>query len=542
MSDVSAASVQTGATEHREVIVVGAGFGGIYAIHRFRNQGLDVLCLEAAPDVGGVWYHNAYPGARCDLLSIDYSFSFSEELQREWTWSQRYSPQTEILAYLRHVTDRFDLRRSMVFDTRVTGMTYDDGTNRWTLSTNSGKTYICRYVVLATGPLSAPKEPDFPGYRDFKGELFQASRWPHRPISFEGKRVAVIGTGSTGVQAITEIAKTAGHLEVFQRTPAFSAPAHNRPIDPKELAALKARYPEYRREMKSGFLGAWIYASGKNAADLTPEEQRAILDDFWKTGGTGYVSAFNDVLFNEEANKVVADYVRERIAELIKDPVLREKLTPRDYPIGTRRPCCDSGYFESFNRDNVSLVDLRETPIIRFVEKGIECTDGLHELDMIIVALGFDALTGAATAIDPVNGKGEHLNEAWKDGPRSYLGYGVAGFPNLFFVNGPLGLSAVGNVPLVAEHDVDWIGDCIGWLKANGKSRFEVTPEPQEAWSQEVAAIGARSLFMKAPSWFTGGNIPGKKRGMLVYLGGMSNFAARCKEVAEKGYEGFIAR
>jgi cyclohexanone monooxygenase len=465
---MSGAAQSAGEIEHHEVIVVGAGFGGIYAVHRFRNQGLDVLCLEAAPDVGGVWYHNAYPGARCDLLSIDYSYSFSEELQQEWNWTQRYSPQAEILAYLRHVTDRFDLRRSMVFNTRVTAMTRDDAANLWTLTTNAGKTYTAHYVVLATGPLSAPKEPDFPGYNDFKGEKYQASRWPHTPVTFEGKRVGVIGTGSSGVQAITEIAKTAGHLEVFQRTPAFSAPAHNRPMDQAEFAALKARYPEYRKEMKAGFLGAWGYSSGKNAADLSPEEQRAILDDFWNNaGGPGYCSAFNDVLFNEESNKVVADYLRERMAEIIKDPVLLKKLTPTDYAVGTRRPCCDSGYFETFNRDNVSLVDLRETPIVRFVENGIECADGVHELDMVVIALGFDAITGAATVIDPVNGKGEHLNDAWKEGPRTYLGFGVAGFPNLFFVNGPMGTSALGNVPLVSEHDVDWIGDCLAWMKQN---------------------------------------------------------------------------
>jgi cation diffusion facilitator CzcD-associated flavoprotein CzcO len=539
---MSEAAQSAGEVEHRDVIVVGAGFGGIYAVHRFRNQGFDVLCLEAAPDVGGVWYHNAYPGARCDLLSIDYSYSFSEELQQEWNWTQRYSPQSEILAYLRHVTDRFDLRRSMAFNTRVTSMKRDDATNLWTLTTNTGTTYTAQYVVLATGPLSAPKEPDFPGYADFKGEKYQASRWPHTPVTFEGKRVGVIGTGSSGVQAITEIAKTAGHLEVYQRTPAFSAPAHNRPMDQAEFATLKARYPDYRKEMKAGFLGAWGYSSGKNAADLTPEEQRAVLDDFWfNAGGTGYCSAFNDVLFNEESNKVVADYLRERMAEVIKDPVLLKKLTPDDYPVGTRRPCCDSGYFETFNRDNVSLVDLRETPIVRFVENGIECTDGVHELDMVVIALGFDAITGAATVIDPVNGKGEHLNDAWKEGPRTYLGFGVAGFPNLFFVNGPMGTSALGNVPLVSEHDVDWIGDCLAWMKQNGFTKFEATPEVQEAWSQEVLALGNMTLFMKTPSWFTGGNIPGKPRGILAYLGGFNNFAARCKGVAEKGYEGFAA-
>ena len=547
MSDVSAVptQLQGDETEHHEVIVIGAGFGGIYAVYRFRNQGLDVLCLEAAPDVGGVWYHNAYPGARCDLQSIDYSYSFSEELQQEWNWTQRYSPQPEILAYLRHVTDRFDLRRDMRFNTRVTGMARDDERNLWTLTTKSGKTYTAQFVVLATGPLSAPKAAEFPGMADFKGDLYRTSSWPHEPITFAGKRIGMIGTGSSGVQAITEIAKTAGHLEVFQRTPAFSAPAHNRPLEPDELAAAKARYPEYRAEMKSGFLGAWGYASGKNAVDLSAEEQRAILDDFWynqDAGGTGYCSAFNDVLFNEEANKVVADYLREKMAEIIKDPALLKKLTPTDYPVGTRRPCCDSGYFESFNRDNVSLVDLRETPIVRFVENGIECSDGVHQLDMIVMALGFDAITGAATVIDPVNGKGEHLNDAWKEGPRTYLGFGVAGFPNLFFVNGPMGTSALGNVPLVSEHDVDWIGDCLAWMKRNNLTRFEALPESQEAWSQEVLAIGNMTLFMKTPSWFTGGNIPGKPRGILAYLGGLGTFAQRCKDVAEKAYEGFTAR
>ena len=312
--------------------------------------------------------------------------------------------------------------------------------------------------------------------------------------------------------------------------------------DPGKFSALQARYSEYREEMKQSFAGSSFFASGKAASDCTPEEQKAVLDAFWAFGGIGYIWAFNDVLFDEESNAIVADFLREKMAARIKDPVLREKLLPRDYPVGTRRPCCDSGYLEAFNRDNVTLVDLRGTPIVRFTETGIETSDCHRELDMIIVAIGFDALTGALTAINPENGEGEHLADMWKNGVRTYLGFGVSGFPNMFFVNGPLGLSAAANVPLVSENDVDFIGDCIAWMQKSGYTRIEPTREAQEAWSQEVTALGNTTLFMRTPSWFTGGNIPGKKREILIYLGGLIAFAERCRRVAEKGFEGFVAR
>jgi cyclohexanone monooxygenase len=396
--------------------------------------------------------------------------------------------------------------------------------------------------VLATGPLSLPKDPDFPGYSDFKGEKYQASRWPHHPVAFKGKRVGVIGTGSSGLQTITEVAKTVGRLTVFQRTPAFTAPAYNRPTTTEEFARQVADYPEYRRRMKDTFVGAYMYSSGKTSQECTPAEQSAILEDYWKVGGLGYVSAFNDVLFDEKANAIVADFLRERMGERIKDPVTRDKLLPRNYPIGARRPCCDSGYLETFNRDNVELVDLRTTPIVRFTATGIETTAGHHALDMVIVALGFDALSGSALAINPVNGNGQPLSAAWADGPVNYLGLAVAGYPNMFFVSGPGSSSVFANVPLIVEHDVDWIGDCIAWLKKNGKASIEAGPEAQRAWTAEVVAIGEGTLLARADSWYSGGNIPGKKRGIFAYMGGLNVYAARCKESADKGYEGFVVK
>lgn len=525
--------------EHHDVIVIGAGFGGLYAIHRLRGQGLDLLCLEASDEVGGVWNHNRYPGARCDLLSVDYSYSFSEELQRDWTWSHRYSPQSEILRYLQHVANRFDLRRSIRFDSRVTGLHRDDADGLWHVETKDGTRFTARFVVMASGPFTVPKAPDFPGFEEYRGDVNYTCAWPRDPVEVAGKRVGVIGTGSSGVQVITALAQTAGHLTVFQRTPAFSAPAYNRPSNPVEVAAMRDRYPDYRAEMKAGFVGAYMFSSGRNAADCTPAEQRAILDDFWTEGGMGYVSAFNDVLFDESANAIVADYLREKMAERIADPELLEKLTPRGYAVGTRRPVCDSGYFEVYAQPNVSLVDLRTTPIVRFTETGIETSNGHHDLDMVVLATGFDAITGSFTAIDPVNGAGEHLVDHWREGPRTYLGLGVAGFPNLFLVNGP-GAATAANVPLMVELSVDWIGDCIAWLSAQGLGEIAPRAEAEDAWHAEVLAIGEASLFMKTPSWFTGGNIAGKPRGLLVYLGGFASFGEKCRAEAEAGYPSYV--
>jgi len=526
--------------ETHDAIVVGAGFAGIYAVYRLRQAGLDVLCIEAAPEVGGVWYHNSYPGARCDLLSVDYSYSFSEELQREWRWSHRYADQAEILDYLKHVTDRFDLRRYMLFDTWVSGMQRDDESGLWLVETSGGKRFAARFVILATGPLSIPKQPNFPGYDDFRGEKYQTSRWPKHPVDFAGKRVGVIGTGSSGLQAISAIAGKAEHLTVFQRTPAYTAPAHNRPVSDEENERIVADYPRYREEMKRTYAGGYMFSSGKPVAECSEAERREIMDRYYEEGGIGYVSAFTDVLFNEEANEVVANYLREKIATRVKDPVLREKLTPRGFPIGSRRPCIDTNYLEAFEHDDVDLVDLRETPILRFTGTGIETTAGHHELDMVIVALGFDAGTGAPLAIDPVNGGGKALSEAWADGPQTYLGMCVAGFPNLFLMNSPGATSIFGNVPVVSEFEGDWIAEAITWLNAQRKTSIEASAEAQQAWTDELHAISQNTLLLKAPSWYSGGNIPGKKRGILAFLGGFDIYQARGRQEAEGGYPGFF--
>ena len=530
-----------GGAEHHEVIVVGAGFGGVYAVHRLLKDGRDVLCLEAAADVGGVWYHNRYPGARCDVLSIDYSYSFSKELQDEWNWSERYSPQEEILRYIQHVADRFGLRRHMMFNTRVTAIQRDDDTALWTLGTSS-KTYTARFVVLATGPLSQPKDPDFPGFADFRGEIYRTARWPHHPVSFADKRVAVIGTGSSGVQSIPEIAKTAMHLTVFQRTPVFAVPARNLPLSAEELAAVRARYSEYRKELRSGFAGNYMATTGKKAAEFSEDEQHRILDALWEEGGLGIASIFTDILTDESANRTVADYVRARIREQVKDPARAERLLPRTYPIATKRPCVESGYYAAFNRPNVSLVDVRETPIERVTANGIRTSDKHHDLDMIVLATGFDALTGALTAIDPVNGKGRHLAEEWADGPKTYIGLAVAGFPNLFMVAGPGGTSVLGNVVAVVEEGVDWIADCISWLYERGHDTIEATEQAQTAWTEHVAEVGRHTLFPRADSWYMGANVAGKKRVLLAYIGGFCTYVGKCKEVAANGYEGFTVR
>jgi cation diffusion facilitator CzcD-associated flavoprotein CzcO len=528
--------------ESHDVIVVGAGFAGIYAVHRLASAGIDVLCLEAAPEVGGVWYHNRYPGARCDLLSVDYSYSFCEDLQREWRWSHRYADQPEILAYLKHVADRFDVRRRIVFNSRVSAMRRDDASGLWSVGTEGGEQYAARFVILATGPLSIPKEPDIPGYGDYRGELYRTSRWPQHEVNFAGKRVGVVGTGSSGLQTIAAIAGEAAHLTVFQRTPAFTAPAHNRPVSDEEHERIVAGYPAYREEMKRSYAGGYMFSSGKPVADCSEEERREILDRYYEEGGIGYVSAFTDVLTNEEANEVVAEYLREKIATRIKDPVLREKLTPRGFPIGARRPCIDTDYIETFDREDVDLVDLRETPLLRFTESGIETTAGHHELDMIIVAIGFDAGTGAPLAIDPVNGEGMRLSQAWADGPKTYLGMTVAGFPNLFLMNSPGATSVFGNMPVVSEFEGDWIAECIAWLAGQGKESIEARPEAQEAWTNQLNAIAETTLLMKAPSWYSGGNIPGKKRGILAYLGGFDAYQDKGRAEAEAGYPGFVAR
>ena len=526
---------------HHDVIVVGAGFAGLYGVYRLRNDGWDVLGIESGSDVGGVWYHNRYPGARCDTLSVDYSYSFCEQLQQEWNWSERYATQAEILTYIRHVADRFDLRRNFLFETRVTRLERNDETGLWSIETNAGRHCTARFVLLATEPLSAPADPGIPGLGEFKGELYRTSTWPHNPVSFAGKRVGVVGTGSSGVQSIPEIARTADHITVFQRTPAFAVPARNRRMTTDELGEIKQRYPEYRRELRSNFTGLTMQTTGKVAAECSAPEQRRALDEIFATGSLGIVSTFTDVLFNEEANEVVARYVRDRIRERVKDPATAEKLVPKTYPIGTKRPCLDSGYFEVFNQPNARLVDLNETPIKRITETGIETSAEHINLDMIVLATGFDALTGAILAIDPVNGKGERLSEAWRDGPETYLGLASARFPNLFLISAAGGTSVFGNMVTVAEEAIDWVAQALAWMANNGLKTIEAKSEAQDEWTRHVAEIGNTSLLPRTNSWYVGANVPGKPRSFSVYLGGLNVYTDKCREVAANGYDGFLA-
>jgi cyclohexanone monooxygenase len=527
------------ATEHHEVIVVGAGFAGVYAVYRLNQDGRDVICLESAADVGGVWYHNRYPGARCDILSIDYSYSFSKELQDEWVWTERYAAQDEILRYIRYVVDRFALRKHMVFATQVIGLQRSDATGLWTLRTQTGKTYTAKFVVLSTGPLSAPKEAEFPGLEAFRGSVYRTSRWPHGAVSFEGKRVAVIGTGSSGVQCIPEIAKTAKHLTVFQRTPVFAAPSRNTALGADELNAVRARYGEYRKQLRGGFAGNYMASTGKKASDFSAAEHRKILDDLWQEGGLGIVSIFTDVLTDAAANKIVADYVRARIKDQVIDPVIATKLTPTTYPIGTKRPCLESGYYLAFNQPNVTLVDVRATPIDRVTPEGIRTSEANLEFDVIVLAIGFDALTGAIKALDPINGAGKRLVDAWANGPMTYLGLAIAEFPNLFMVAGPGGTSIFGNVVSVAEEGIDWIADCMSWMDAQDIDTIEATADAQDAWTAHVAEVGGYTLFPKAESWYMGANVIGKKVGLLAYIGGYAAYFDKCREVAASGYRGF---
>jgi cyclohexanone monooxygenase len=520
-----------------DVVVVGAGFAGVYALYKLRQDGLKVQGFESGESVGGVWYHNRYPGARCDVESVDYSYSFSDELQQDWEWSEKFAAQPEILAYLNHVADRFELRPLIRFSTKVVSAHRQDGL--WVVGTSQGDTVTCRHLVLASGQLSEPRKPPFEGLDDFAGQWLMTSRWPKEEPVLAGKRVGLIGTGSSGLQAAPEISKVAEHLYVFQRTPVFTIPAKNAPSDKETVAAIKARYPEYRADNRASRAATSVRGTGKPAKAFAPEERVAHYRRLWERGGPGLTGVFSDVLSDEQVNAEVADFVRDRIREIVKDPATAEKLSPYDHPIGSRRICLDTDYYATYNKPNVTLVDLRDAPITRITKDGIQTADATYPLDVIIFAIGFDALTGAASAIDIRNEAGASLGETWGANLETYLGLMTAGFPNLFTITGPLSPSVLVNLVPAVEHDVDWISDCIRFMAEKGYSSIEATPEAQAAWSEHVAEVGNRTLFVKAKSWYMGDNIAGKKRQFLAYAGGFDNYTKKTREVAEAGYEGF---
>ena len=524
-----------------DVIVVGAGFGGLYAIHRLRGDGLSVLCLEASDDIGGVWHHNRYPGARCDVESLDYSYSFSPELQQEWSWTERYAAQPEILAYLHHVADRFDLRRDIRLDTRVIATTRDDEAGEWSVVTAAGESFRARFLILATGALSSPKSPDLAGLENFTGAVYRTSSWPAEPVDFAGKTVGVFGTGSTGVQCIPEIAAEAERLFVFQRTPSYTLPSGNRPLDGATVAAVKSRYEDYRAELRQSRAGIPAPTSGEPGTDYSREEKRARWDACWQAG-RGMPSHFVDSMKPGPTNDELCDYLRDKIRAVVIDPATAEALCPKTYPFGARRICLETGYLEAYNRANVTLVDLSANAFEHFTSSGMRAGGRDYPLDAVVLAIGFDAFTGPVVRIDIRNGRGERLAECWAEGPRTYMGFMTAGFPNLFILTGPGSPSVLTNVVMMLEHDVDWVADCIAWLDQHGISSIEADESAQTEWMEHVAELAAGTLYAKHNSWYMGSNIPGKRRMFLAYTGGYAGFAAAAAEVAADRYRGFMVR
>jgi len=523
-----------------DAVVVGAGLAGLYMLHQLRGLGLSVRVFEAGSGVGGTWYWNRYPGARCDVESIEYSYSFSRELEQDWEWSERYPSQPEILRYLDHVADRFDLRRDIQLDTRVTAATYDEAGGRWTVTTDRGDEVSAQFCILATGCLSAAKTPEVPGLDTFRGDWYHTGHWPHQGVDFTGRRVGVVGTGSSGVQSIPVIADQAAHLVVFQRTPNFSLPARNKPLDPEARAAVKASYPALRERARRSYAGIAVPAPTESALAVDPAERRRRYEAAWEAGGLmSMTTTFADLIIDKTANDTAADFIRSKIHEIVDDPDVAEALAPTDHPFGTKRPCLDTGYFETFNRDDVTLVDLRRTPIVEIVPTGIRTTEAVHELDGLVFATGFDAMTGSVLRID-IRGRGDNrLREKWSAGPRTYLGLATAGFPNLFIVTGPGSPSVLSNMVVSIEQHVDWITDCISFLRANGVGVIEPTVESEDAWVDHVNELANGTLFPTANSWYVGANVPGKPRVFMPYVGGLPVYRATCDGVAADGYRGF---
>ncbi|MDD3836892.1 MAG: NAD(P)/FAD-dependent oxidoreductase [Phenylobacterium sp.] len=517
-----------------DAVVVGAGFGGLYMVHRLRELGLSIQGFDAAGGVGGTWYWNRYPGARCDIPSLFYSYTWSSEVQKEWRWSEKYAAQPEILAYAEFVAEKYDLKRAFVFETRVQSAVWDEAARRWIVTTDRGDRVRARYCIMATGCLSVPRAPEFAGMDSFRGESFHTGKWPHEPVSFKGRTVAVIGTGSSAIQTITEIAKEVGRLYVFQRTPNFSVPARNASLTEQDYAAFWEQYPAYRQMVLEGTAGI---AGGSPFRSLTAEQQRARFEELWNIGGSGYLGALADLLTNPIANDAAADFVREKIRETVKDPEVAEALLPDDHPIGAKRICVDTGYYEVFNQDNVTLVNLRKAPIEAITPAGVRTAEREYPVDAIVYATGFDAMTGALMNIDIRGSGGAALREFWRDGPKTYLGLQVAGFPNLFTITGPGSPSVLSNMISSCEQHVDWLTDCLAWLDANGVEAIEADPAAQEDWVAKVNEAADETLFPKANSWYIGANIPGKPRVFMPYVGG--HYRQICNQVAADGYRGF---
>ena len=523
-----------------DAVVVGAGFAGLYMLHRLRQMGLRARCFEKGKDVGGTWYWNRYPGARCDVESMQYSFSFSEDLQQEWRWGERFASQPEILAYAHHVAERFDLRRDIQFGCSVSGAHYDEVSALWEVDTDQGERLRARFCIMATGCLSATRMPDIAGIELFRGKTYHTGLWPHEGVDFSGQRVGVIGTGSSGIQCIPVIAQQVGHLSVFQRTANFSIPAGNGPMDDDYERSWKDNYSALRRKAREDTTSGTIYEkSARKGHETSLDEREHEYARRWQRGGGNFMHAFNDLLLDQRSNDTAADFVRARIRAIVRDPAVADLLSPTDHPIGTKRICIDTDYFETYNRDNVTLVDVRKAPIERITETGLQTSGGHYELDSIVFATGYDAMTGALLGMDIVGRDGQTLAHAWQGGPKTYLGLMTAGFPNLFTVTGPGSPSVLSSVIFSIEQHVEWIADCIQSMRNRGFNTIEADALAQERWVAHVNEVADRTLFPLANSWYMGANIPGKPRVFMPYVGGVVPYRQKCDAVAANGYEGF---
>jgi cyclohexanone monooxygenase len=526
--------------ESYDVVVVGAGFAGMYMLHRLRGLGLTARVYEQGGGVGGTWYWNRYPGARCDVESMQYSYSFSNELQQQWNWSERYSPQPEILKYANHVADRFKLRADIQFDTRVERAAFDESANIWSVTTSDGNTVTAKYVVLATGCLSNARTPEIKGLADFRGKVYHTGHWPHEAVDFTGLRVGVIGTGSSAIQAVPVIAEQASHLTVFQRTANFSIPARNAALTAEEQQAWKADYPEMRRKAREETRNGIVQEMpDRGALDDGDSERRARYEARWARGGVTFMGAYNNLAIDKAANDTAADFVRAKIAEIVKDPDTAKLLQPNNHPIGSKRICVDSDYFVTFNRPNVTLVDIKSDPIEEILPNGVRTAACNYAIDALVLATGFDAMTGSVAKINISGRNGQTLNQKWAEGPKTYLGLMSAGFPNLFLITGPGSPSVLSNMIVSIEQHVDWITDCIATMRGRDLATMEANRQAEEGWVAHVNEVARGTLYPQANSWYMGANIPGKPRIFMPYIGGVGTYRQICDDVAAKGYEGF---
>jgi cyclohexanone monooxygenase len=521
-----------------DAVIVGAGFAGMYLLHRLRGLGFKATVLEAGSGVGGTWYWNRYPGARCDVESMQYSYQFSDALQQDWEWSERYAAQPEILRYANHVADRFDLRRDIKFNARVTSARFDEARQVWQVETSDGVRTSARFCVMATGCLSSPNTPDFKGAGSFRGETYHTGRWPHEPVDFSGKRVAVIGTGSSAVQAIPIIARRAARLLVFQRTPNYAVPAHNHPLDQDYQQSIKQEYATLRARAKQTATGIDFDYSDRLALETPESERDREYETRWQRGGLSFLGAFMDIMMDEDANRTAADFVRGKIRETVRDPAVAELLSPKN-TIGCKRLCIDIGYYETFNRPNVTLIDVSSSPIERITETGVVVDGREYGADAIVFATGFDAMTGALLKMDIRGRDGASLRDKWHEGPRTYLGLATEGFPNLFTITGPGSPSVLTNMLPTIEQHADWVADTLDHMRSRGLTSIEPSREAEEAWVAHGNEMAGRTLRYTCGSWYLGANIPGKPRVFMPYIGGFPRYIQKCREVSANGYEGF---